>query len=267
MIRLVASLAFVLGMLGLALPAPAAADPGEGPQAKPRELRVMTYNIHHGSGNDACVPTAQPPSPAPNLPECSLDLDRIAGIIRASGAEVVALQEIDRLWTRSHITDQPALLAATLGMNHCYGANLVHEPDRHSAVSHEYGTLILSRFPILECRNTLLPQTVSPARERRGLLEVLVNVRGVHLRVYDTHLDPSNDAERVAQVAAIMAQVGAFKEPTVLMGDLNAQPSRPEVLTLRTVFDDAWLGALTVDQATPTAPTRSPRPTRASTTS
>ena len=41
-------------------------------------LRVVTYNIHHGVGVDG-----------------KLDLNRIAEVIRAAKADLVALQEVD----------------------------------------------------------------------------------------------------------------------------------------------------------------------------
>ncbi|HSK08382.1 MAG TPA: endonuclease/exonuclease/phosphatase family protein, partial [Vicinamibacterales bacterium] len=84
------------------------------PQAKPRSLRVMTYNIHHGSGNIECTNV-------PGEAECALDLDAIAEVIRMHDADVVGLQEVDRFWRRSGTVDQPAYLAKVLGMHYCYG--------------------------------------------------------------------------------------------------------------------------------------------------
>jgi endonuclease/exonuclease/phosphatase family metal-dependent hydrolase len=93
----------------------------------------------------------------------------------------------------------------------------------------QYGTLILSRYPILECRNTFLP-SVRPGdppvqREQRGLLKVTVNVRGVPLAFYNTHLEHTSTYQdvRAAQVDAIYQLVGIFTEPTILAGDLNAR--------------------------------------------
>ena len=55
------------------------------------QLRVASFNIHHGVGLDG-----------------KLDLDRIAEVVRSTGAEVVGLQEVDRhLSVRSGWIDQP----------------------------------------------------------------------------------------------------------------------------------------------------------------
>lgn len=209
------------------------------PQAPDRALRVLNYNIHHGAGNDAC---AAPPKTVPPQPDCGLNLERVADVIRAQQPDVVALQEVDRFWARSAYVDQPAALGALLGMEHsCYGANLVHQADTHADRPHEYGTLILSRFPILECRNTHLPKIV-PTNEQRGLLEALINVRGVPVRVYNTHLQHNHAEERALQVRTILDLIGATEEPTILAGDLNARPAAAEMQPLyASEFVDAWL--------------------------
>ena len=63
-------------------------------------LKVLTYNIAHGAGHDG-----------------RLDLDRIAAVIRRSGADVVALQEVDKHWdSRSDFVDQAAVLGKKLNM-------------------------------------------------------------------------------------------------------------------------------------------------------
>lgn len=243
--RVAASVVAIVAVIACATPL-AKQDTVHDPQAGPRPLRAMTYNIHHGSGNDDCTP---PPVTRPPSTECAFNLDRIAQVIREQAPDIVALQEVDRFWGRSGMTDQPALLAAALEMQPCYGANLDHNPDSHSSVPHQYGTLILSKFDILECRNTFLPSTrpatdTTPAvnREQRGLLEVLVNVRGVPLRFYNTHYEHTSQYfdVRAAQINATIAHVGDFEEDTILAGDLNAQPTAAEIQPLFAVFRDTW---------------------------
>jgi endonuclease/exonuclease/phosphatase family metal-dependent hydrolase len=70
-------------------------------------VTVTSFNIHHGQGTDGC-----------------LDLARIARVIRASGAGVAGLQEVDRHFAkRSDWADQAAELAGLLGCHVAYGAN------------------------------------------------------------------------------------------------------------------------------------------------
>lgn len=140
-------------------------------QAKPRPLRVMTYNIKHGQTNASCTQPERIPGQPP-FPDCNLDLSASIEVMRAQGADVIGVQEVDRFWARSASLDEPAEMAAALGMNHyCYAPNLDHAPDSHANVPHQYGTVILSRFPILECENTLLRRTGT--NEQRGLTRAL----------------------------------------------------------------------------------------------
>ncbi len=219
----------------------AAAQGGE-PQATPRALRVMTYNIKHGQTNAVC--TQPPPSIAERqpLPDCNLDLQASVAVIRSHAPDIVGVQEVDRFWARSGMQDQPAALARALEMpHHCYAANLDHQPDAHSTAAHQYGTVILSRFPILECANTLLPRTGT--NEQRGLTLAVINVRGVSLRFYTTHLHPTA-ADRALQTARFAAVIDAAADgPKVLMGDFNARPTAVELQPIQERFADAWQSA------------------------
>jgi len=224
----------------LVAPAPAQAQ-GSDPQASPRTLRVMTYNIKHGQTN---VPCEQPPAPPgqPPFPDCNLDLQASIDVIRAHAPDIVGIQEVDRFWARSGGVDEPALIAAGLGMNHyCYAPNLDHGPDNHATVPHQYGTVIVSRFPILHCENTLLPREGNT--EQRGLTLALINVEGVSLRFYNTHLH-TQAADRLLQTARIAEVIDAAPEGSkVLTGDFNARPTTLEMVPIYERFLDAWLEA------------------------
>lgn len=217
----------------------AAATFAQEPQAKPRPLRVMTYNIKHGQTNASCTQPARIPGQPP-FPDCNLDLSASIEVMRAHGADIIGVQEVDRFWARSASVDEPAEMAAALGMNHyCYAPNLDHAPDSHASVPHQYGTVILSRFPILECENTLLRRTGT--NEQRGLTRALINVRGVPLDFFNTHLH-TTATDRLMQTADIAAVMDAAAErPRVLMGDFNARPTATEMQPIYARFLDAWL--------------------------
>jgi endonuclease/exonuclease/phosphatase family metal-dependent hydrolase len=231
------------------------------PQAKPRELRVMTYNIKHGQTNASCVQPPRIPGQPP-FPDCQLDLEASIAVIRAQAPDIVGMQEIDRFWARSAYLDEPAVIAAGLGMEHyCYAPNLDHAPDSHSLVPHQYGTLIVSRFPILECTNTLLRRVGTT--EQRGLLKALVNVRGVPLQFYNTHLHTVK-ADRLLQTADIAQVVDAAAAgPKVMVGDFNARSTFDttvsEMEPIYARFLDAWREAPLPDAVNPvgfTSPAR-----------
>lgn len=233
-------LAAALAALALLTPAPALAG-------RDRDVTLMTYNIHHGVGADD-----------------ALDLDRIADLVRANDVEIVGLQEVDRHWdVRSDFQDQARLLARNLRMHYVYAANLDRDPFEPGQPRRQYGTAILSRYPILHHENLLLPSL--DGGEQRGLLEALIQVRGVRFRVYNTHLQhnsptpESGRAQRQLQIAAILGETAeSARIPHALIGDLNARPEDPEMQPLFPRFRDAWtLGGegpgFTLSSTNPTA--------------
>lgn len=203
----------------LATPAPAVAADQE--DAGAQVVDVMTYNIHHAAGTDGV-----------------LDLQRIADVIEASGADVVGLQEVDRHYSaRSEWADQPAALAKLLGWHAAYGANLDSAPPAGQTERSQYGTAVLSRYPIVSTENTHLYN--ADGKEQRGLLQATIDVRGQRLDFYSTHLEHTSQDIRLHQTAEIVDLVGDA-DPAVVVGDFNAYPDAPEIATLTEAFDDAW---------------------------
>ncbi len=200
--------------------APAAAAPAD------TDLRVMSFNIHHGAD-----------------PDDTLDLERVAGVIEDSGAEVIGLQEVDNHWSsRSDFQDQAALLADRLDMHYVYAANLDRAPAEGQTERRQYGTAILSEYPILSSENHLLTNIDYAERptEQRGLLEAVINVRGSHISFYNTHLDHQRSEQRQLQVKEILAIAEESERPAFVVGDLNAVPGAAEINTLLTQFTDVF---------------------------
>ncbi|MFI5711307.1 endonuclease/exonuclease/phosphatase family protein [Kribbella sp. NPDC051620] len=211
---------------GLLMVLPTAADAssrGSDRADKPGQpLKVLTYNIHHGAGTDGV-----------------LDLERIAKVIENSGADLVGLQEVDNHWSeRSNWVNQPAWFAARLKMHYAYAANLDLPPLHPGEPRRQYGTAVLSKNPIKDFENTLLP--LYPTGEQRGLSVAAIKIRGVCLRLANTHLTSNNNAERLEQAKKVVELLDDSKLPTILVGDLNARPTSPEIATLTKVWRDTW---------------------------
>jgi endonuclease/exonuclease/phosphatase family metal-dependent hydrolase len=203
-------------------------------------LRFMTFNIQHGQGGDGRV-----------------DLARTAQVIRDAGADVVGLQEVDRHYgSRSGFTDQARWLADALGMHVVYGAAQDHDPARRGGERRQYGNAILSAFPVADWENIHLPR--SGRHEQRGLLRARIDVDGVSWQVYATHLQHDDPTERLIQARAARHLLGT-PERTVLMGDLNAQPTTPEVRALTGLLVDTWAAAGDGPGHTSASPTPSQR--------
>jgi len=196
-------------------PRDAPTEPGRGVP-----LRVGTFNIHHGVGARG-----------------RLDLGRTAATLVEADLDVVALQEVDRMWSpRSAFVDQAGSLAERLGMHLAFGPCLVRRRSRDGP--REYGTAVLSRHPFRGTLNTLLPRP--RGGEQRALLAADVDVNGRVLRVLATHLHHRSRTERLAQVDVINRTVAEHAVPTVLLGDLNARPDSPEIAAVTRHLVDAW---------------------------
>ena len=189
-------------------------------------MRVVTFNIHHGVGQDGV-----------------LDLDRTARTLAAARGDLIGLQEVDSHFSaRSDWVDQAAWLGERLGMQVVFGANLDLLPPEPGAPDRQYGNALLSALDVVGWHNILLPRLDDD--EQRGLLDVLVAAAdGSRTHVLVTHLQHDSRTARLLQVDAIREVVAATQPPVVLVGDLNAQPGRPETRQLTDVLVDAWATA------------------------
>ncbi|WP_245919909.1 endonuclease/exonuclease/phosphatase family protein [Melittangium boletus] len=189
------------------------------PDATPREaaqaltpgggLRFMTYNIKHGELSS---------------------LEAIAGVINAQAPDLVALQEVDVLTTRSGKVDQAARLGLLTGMQ------AVFVPSLTSYDSGQYGLALLSRYPIRSSQRIPLRS----AAEQRVLALYTVELDAQHLLpVGVTHFGTTDAAERLNQAADVKAAL-AGKPWALLGGDFNATPSESSISSLMQQFTDAW---------------------------
>ena len=181
-----------------------------------QSFRVMTYNIHHGEGRDGRV-----------------DLKRIAALIGAEKADIVALQEVDRGVARTGRRDLIGELARLTGMNFYFEKNIDHQGG-------EFGNAILTRFQILAEKNThyrMLRQG-----EQRGLLHVVLDADGQEVLFMNTHLDyHRDDAQRRMNVTQIKETLEEHPTlPVIFCGDFNEAPGGRTYERLSAFLRDAW---------------------------
>jgi endonuclease/exonuclease/phosphatase family metal-dependent hydrolase len=208
-------------------------------------LNFVTYNIQYGLGRDN-----------------RYDLARIAREVE--DADVIALQEVERHWQRSGGVDEPVVIASHLPDHHwVYGANLDMDASYRDTAGRlinrrrQFGTMILSRLPIVSSRNHPLPKyaTLIQHSIQQGALEaVIVTELAGPVRVYSVHLSHLSAGTRMPQVEALLdiharapaeggAWCGGHPDPAggwteggmppmqanaVLMGDFNFDWAAPE---------------------------------------
>ena len=189
-----------------------------------RPVRVMTWNIAAGHGN----------------------LSRIVDVIREARPDIVGLQEVDVHWdTRSAFEDQASRVADGVAMQVRFGQIYRIEADP-TAPAREFGLAILSRHPIGAFRNHTIPRlstqaAVTEPEPMPGFLDAAIDIGGVRVRVFNTHLDyRANPRVRSLQVAAMLKILEDVSGPALLLGDLNAPPSAPELAPLFRRLSDAW---------------------------
>lgn len=192
--------------------------PTPGPDQPPIPVRLVTFNTHHGVGEDS-----------------KHDLARLAQVLAAADADVICLQEVDRHFgERSDDVDQALLLSRALDMQLAWGP-AIDEPGA-GGERRQYGNALLSRLPILVSDVHRLPGGGEP----RSALRTMLELDGGTLWVTNTHLSTGNPQRRGDQVAALTDLHTGSMEAGVLVGDFNARPDAPELAPLRGRFDDAW---------------------------
>jgi endonuclease/exonuclease/phosphatase family metal-dependent hydrolase len=189
-----------------------------------REIRVLVYNVH--AGRDAAG--------ADNL-------ERVADVVRATSADVVLLQEVDRGTRRSGSVDQPRVLARRTGFAVAFGKTLDYDGG-------EYGIAVLTRWPIASQALIRLP--VEPPQRRsggsyepRGAQRVVVRAPAGEVVLINTHLDPSREdhyrRQEIQTVLTIARDAGGVP---LVGGDFNSTPESDVQAGIRDGgLRDAWL--------------------------
>lgn len=193
-------------------------------------VKVMTFNILHGATTRG-----------------DFDLDRIAKVILDEAPDIVALQEVDFKTNRAKGYDLATELGWRTKMAPLFGRAMPYDGG-------EYGEAILSRHSFIRTRNVALPH--SQGREPRAALEATIQLpSGAIIALVGTHLDHLRDeTDRIAQAEKIIEAFSANEIPTILAGDLNAQPGSKTIELLR----GHWTPT-DADDPAPTSPSKDPR--------
>jgi len=188
---------------------------------KIQHLKIMTYNIHYGIGQDRVY-----------------KLDRIIDVIKSENPDVVALQEVDENMPRSEFDDQPKIIADNLNMYFHYSVNWCVGRGK-------FGLATFSKFPILEnVRHDLsfCPRLKWRFRPR-GTLRTDIGLGSACLHVFNLHLG-LGVRERIHQRRKLLSQSilldQGLEHPVALVGDFNDRPISVVHSQLRDHFSDAF---------------------------
>ena len=167
-----------------------------------KEIRLMSYNILHGSGVDKIV-----------------DITRAADVIKKERPDYVGLQEVDCGVTRSGGIDEPAELARLTGIaHHTFASAFPYKGG-------EYGRAMLSREKPLKVDKIRLDGK-SP-----GVL-LLCEFKDFWFGTMHLDLAMNNRLRQVEIVRAAVRERSKVK-PVFLTGDWNAMPRSVTLQKLR----------------------------------
>lgn len=166
-------------------------------------VRVMTYNIHNGIGMDGCR-----------------DVVRLADVMRRSGADVVAVQEVDSMTQRSGGRYVLGELAAEGLFYPTFAPAMDYDGGK-------YGVGLLSRERPLAVRRIPLPGSEEP--------RVLLVAEFERYVVGCMHLSLTA-SDRMASLAPIREAAAGYAKPFFLAGDWNDLPDSEFITRLSEDF-------------------------------
>lgn len=173
------------------------------PSNPPLELRMTSYNIHHGAGADG-----------------KLDMRRIADAVTREKPDFVGLNEVDRCTRRSGGVDEAAELGRLAGLHATFAEAIPLQGGG-------YGNAVLSREKPISVERVPLP-----GREPRVLL--LCEFAGfwfgtAHL---DLRANITNQLKSVEIILGVVAEKSRTK-PVFLTGDWNNEPDSETLKRMR----------------------------------
>jgi len=226
-------------------------------------VKIVSYNIHYAIGKDE-----------------RYDLERVVDAVR--GADIIALQEVERFYDTPQSPTQPEDIAALLPDYYwVYDASFDIDCSEKQADGRivnrrrQHGQMLLSRWPIVSKRYFPLPRlpTADEFNMQMGVLEGLIDTPSGRLRIYNVHFGSVLAAERRLQAETIIelvreapARGGAWSGPNgefserdwcvgnpeprlphcaIALGDFNLRPGSGEYRLLCAAEDDAGAALLT----------------------
>jgi endonuclease/exonuclease/phosphatase family metal-dependent hydrolase len=192
-----------------ASPTPASSGP---------ELRILQWNTHHGGyGTDGVY------SP-----------DRIATWAAKMNPDVIMFNEIERnnSWGNQ---DQPEVYKGLLQQKTGKTWYYVFAQEFGQWDAKGKGNLILSTYPINVSDRYELMRNAD-----RSIAMATITVNSRDITLINTHLDPYDQALRLAQATEVTTWSAAQPENRIITGDMNAWPDQTSIAQFNRTYQDSW---------------------------
>jgi endonuclease/exonuclease/phosphatase family metal-dependent hydrolase len=189
-------------------------------------FRIATFNLQYGQVWDSNNPDRAP-----------YDLNRAIGEIERLDADIVLLQEMERVEPEKGQVQPPPNFTRLRDALPCYHAVFEYPPEDSRELPFGYGLAILSKTPLSDVQPISLPApelTFEFMGEMTGptdrlLLAAKTEIAGRTLQIFNAHLQAffiinySSDDFR-CQRDVVEEILRASRLPTVLGGDMNSAP-------------------------------------------
>ena len=149
------------------------------------------------------------------------NLAMVADKIVNSGADVVAMQEVDVGAARSNRVDMPTRLSEMTGLKYHYFIKI------RDFEGGEYGTAVLSHYPIVESKTIHYPVKIATQGTSCGY--VVLDVNGKEVTVFNTHLSVENDASNIETLCClrdVLTEYQKTQKTLLACGDFNTYVPR-----------------------------------------
>ena len=179
-------------------------------------VKVLSFNILHGKTMKG-----------------DFNLDVIAKVIIDADPDFVALQEVDYKTNRAKKYDLVTELGWRAEMAPIYARAMYYDDG-------EYGEGVLSKHTFLQTRNVPLPYLQDD--EPRAALEITTVLPSKDtISFIGTHLDHLDlETNKIMQAKEINKVFSKNKYPTILAGDLNAEPNSNTMNILESLWTASY---------------------------
>lgn len=164
-------------------------------------------------------------------------LAHVACDLESLKPDFVALQEVGESWIMGPPLKQTAYLASALGLPYFHFA-----PSLTAQSGQHFGISVLSRWPLLEMKQTLLPREKDEQRSSLAL-QIHPPFSPHPWSIFTTHLS-IEESERIQQSQVIAHQVRTAlhttKGPVLVLGDLNDRPFTSTLTQLTSQLTDSY---------------------------
>ena len=150
------------------------------------------------------------------------NLKHLANTLADESFDVVCLQEVDRCAARSNGVDMAARLAELAGYAYTYFIKI------RDFQGGEYGTAVLSRYPIVESQT--LNFAVKIAKQGTSCGYVVIDMQGEHVTIFNTHLSIESEEANTDTMLCLGDILGEYVDKNgariLCCGDFNTNPPK-----------------------------------------